>query len=71
MKKKVQGIFLQIPYWSSFLPKHSAQIDQKTLPRSRIMHRTSKNNIVAHPIDHGNAHFGPTQQPTNNPAALI
>jgi hypothetical protein len=27
--------------------------------------------IVAHPTDHGNAHFEPTQQPANNPAALV
>jgi hypothetical protein len=31
----------------------------------------NKNKIVAHPTDHGNPQFGPTQQPTNNPAALI
>jgi hypothetical protein len=31
----------------------------------------NKNKIVAHPIDHGNAHFGPTQKPTNNSAARI
>jgi hypothetical protein len=29
----------------------------------------NKNKIVAHPTDHGNAPFGPTQQPTNNIAA--
>jgi hypothetical protein len=47
------------------------QINQKTLPSSRITHRTTKNKMVAHPTDHGNAHFGPTQQPINNPTALI
>jgi hypothetical protein len=31
----------------------------------------NKNKIVAHRTDHGNAHFGPTQQPTNNTAALV
>jgi hypothetical protein len=31
----------------------------------------NKNKIVAHPVDQGNAQFGSTQQPTNNPAALI
>jgi hypothetical protein len=31
----------------------------------------NKNEIVAHPTDHGNAHFEPIQQPTNNPAALV
>jgi hypothetical protein len=31
----------------------------------------NKNKIVAHPTDHGNAHFGPTQQPTNNIAARV
>jgi hypothetical protein len=31
----------------------------------------NKNKIVAHPTDHGNARFGPTQQPTNNIAARV
>jgi hypothetical protein len=31
----------------------------------------NKDEIVAHPTDHGNAHFEPTQQPANNPAALV
>jgi hypothetical protein len=31
----------------------------------------NKNNIVAHPTGPGNAQFGPTQQLTTNPAALI
>jgi hypothetical protein len=31
----------------------------------------NKNKIVAHPTDHGNAHFCPTQQPTDNTAALV
>jgi hypothetical protein len=31
----------------------------------------NKNEIVAHPTNHGNAHFEPTQQPTNNLATLI
>jgi hypothetical protein len=26
----------------------------------------NKNKIIAHPTDHGNAPFGPTQEPTNN-----
>jgi hypothetical protein len=36
-------------------------------------HQTSsnKNEMVAHPADHGNTHFGPTQQPTYNTAALV
>jgi hypothetical protein len=35
---------------------------------SSVTHNASnnKNKIVAHPSDHGTAHFGPTQQPTNN-----
>jgi hypothetical protein len=39
------------------------QIDQKMLP--------FYNKIVAHLTDHGNAHFDPTQQLTNNPTALV
>jgi hypothetical protein len=31
----------------------------------------NKNEIVAHPTGHGNARFGPTQQPTNNIAAGV
>jgi hypothetical protein len=31
----------------------------------------NKNKILAHPTDHGNAPFGPTQQPTNNIAAQV
>jgi hypothetical protein len=40
---------------------------------SSLAHRASnsKNEIVAHPTDHGNAHFEPIQQPTNNPEALV
>jgi hypothetical protein len=40
---------------------------------SSLAHHASnnKNKIVAHPTGHGKAHFGPTQQPTNNPAALV
>jgi hypothetical protein len=30
-----------------------------------------KNKIVAHPTNNSNAHFGPTQQPTNNLAAPV
>jgi hypothetical protein len=30
-----------------------------------------KNEIAAHPTGHDNAHFEPTQQPTNNLAALV
>jgi hypothetical protein len=38
-----------------------------------FVHKKSnnKNEIVAHPTGHGNAHFGPTQQPANNPVALV
>jgi hypothetical protein len=44
---------------------------QNSLPRARIKHQTTKNEIVVHPTDHGNAHLGPIQQPTNNPVALV
>jgi hypothetical protein len=38
-----------------------------------LAHQASnnKNKIVAHPTNHGNARFGPTQQPTNNTVALV
>jgi hypothetical protein len=40
---------------------------------SSLANRASynKNKIVAHPTGHGNAPFGPTQQPTNNIAARV
>jgi hypothetical protein len=31
----------------------------------------NKKKIIAHPTDHGHAHFGPTQQPTNNITARV
>jgi hypothetical protein len=70
MMKKVQAIILQIQSWNLHLPKHCSQIDQKMLP---CLHQASKNKnkIVAHLTNHGNAHFGPTQQPTNNQAAFV
>jgi hypothetical protein len=54
-------------------------ISAKTLLANRsknatlLAHQASsnKNEIIAHPTGHGNAQFGPTQQPTNNPGALI
>jgi hypothetical protein len=49
MKKKVQARFLQIQPWSSFSPKDSVQNDQKTLPRSRITHRTTKTKMLRIP----------------------
>jgi phage/plasmid primase-like uncharacterized protein len=44
---------------------------QNSLPRARAPNNTNKNKIVAHRAHHGNAHFDPTQQPTNNLAALV
>jgi hypothetical protein len=40
---------------------------------SSLAHHASnnKNKIVAHLTNHGNAQFGPAQQPTNNPTVLI
>jgi hypothetical protein len=40
------------------------------LPRARASNN-NKNEIVSHLTGHGDAHFGPTQQPTNNPEALV
>jgi hypothetical protein len=48
---------------------------QNSLPRVHTPNNNNNNNnnnkIVAHPTNHGNAHFGPMQQPTNNLAALV
>jgi hypothetical protein len=40
---------------------------------SSLAHRASnnRNEVVAHPTGHDNAHFERTQQPTNNPTALV
>jgi hypothetical protein len=43
---------------------------QNSLPRASAPNNNNKNKIVAHPTNHGNAHFGPIQQPTSNLAAL-
>jgi hypothetical protein len=45
----------------------------RTKNASSLADRASnnKNKIVAHPTDHGNARFGPTQQPTNNIASQV
>jgi hypothetical protein len=44
---------------------------QNSLPCARAANNKNKNKIVAHRTNHGNAHFGPIQQPTNNLAALV
>jgi hypothetical protein len=31
----------------------------------------NKNKIIGNPTDHGDVHFCPTQQPTNNTPALV
>jgi phage/plasmid primase-like uncharacterized protein len=48
-------------------------IIQNSLPRAHAPNNNNKNKnkIVAHPTGHDNANFGPTQQPTNNLAALV
>jgi hypothetical protein len=57
-----------VPNCQLFRTKNQLFI-QNSLPRARPPN--NKNKIVAHPTNHGNAHFGPTQQPTNNLAALV
>jgi hypothetical protein len=44
---------------------------QNSRPPARTPNNNNKNKIVAHPTNHGDAHFGPTQQPTNNLGALV
>jgi hypothetical protein len=44
---------------------------QNSLSRARAPNNNNKNKIVAHPTNHGNTHFGPIQQPTNNLAGLV
>jgi hypothetical protein len=51
--------------------KNRAQNRSKNATSLTHLALNNKNKIVAHPADHGNAQFGPTQHPTNNVAALI
>jgi hypothetical protein len=44
---------------------------QNSLQRACASNIKQQNKIVAHPADHGNIHFGLTQQPTSYPAALV
>jgi hypothetical protein len=69
MKKKVQLIFLQIQQ-----APFRQNITRKSIKNASLLaHHASnnKNKNVVHPTGHGNAQFGPTQKPTNDPVALI
>jgi hypothetical protein len=67
MKKKVQPIKSDVaPFCQTSRANRSKNVSSLTHHASN-----NKNKIVAHQTGHGNAQFGPTQQPTNNPAALI
>jgi hypothetical protein len=67
MKKKVQA---KSNVGAPFCQK-SAHKSIKNTSSLALETLNNKNKSVAHPADHGEAQFGPTQQPTNNPAALI
>jgi hypothetical protein len=67
MKKKVQAIFLQT---LELLFSKNVRANRSKNASSLAHQSNNKNEIVAHPTDHGNAHFEPIQQPTNNPTAL-
>jgi hypothetical protein len=59
-----------VPNWQTF--RTEVQLfTQNSLPRARESNNKQQNQIVAHPTGHGDAHFGPAQQPTNNPKALV
>jgi hypothetical protein len=60
--------FSQNPTLELLFAKNARKSFQKA---SSLADRASynKNKIVRHPTDHGNTHFGPIQQPTNNIAA--
>jgi hypothetical protein len=47
------------------------RFDQNALHPARASNIKQQNEIAEHPADHGNIHFGPAQQPTNNRAALV
>jgi hypothetical protein len=57
---------LELLFAKSARPNHSKNASSLADQASN-----NKNEIVAHLTGHGNAHFEPTQQPTNNPAALV
>jgi hypothetical protein len=44
---------------------------QNSLPPVRAPNNNNKNKTDVHPANHGNTHFGPTQQPASNLAALV
>jgi hypothetical protein len=66
--QKFTKIDVLVPNWQTFRPKVQL-FTQNSLPRARTTN--NKNEIVAHPTDHGDTQFRPTQQPTNNPEALV
>jgi hypothetical protein len=72
MKKSDPPISLQIHHALELLFAKNARAN-RSKNASSLAHQASnnKNKIVPHPTDHGNAHFGPTQQPTNNTVALV
>ena len=46
-------------------------LNSQNLARASNNNNNNKNEIVAQPTGHGEANFGPTQQPTNNPVELV
>jgi hypothetical protein len=50
--------------------KNARATQSKNAPSLAHQASNNKNKIVAHLTNHGNTYFGPTQQPTNNTAAL-
>jgi hypothetical protein len=69
MKKSGPQFFSNSIVGAPFLPKKGANHSKSA---SSLADRASNNKseIVAHPTGHVNAHLEPTQQQTNNPAAL-
>jgi hypothetical protein len=71
-EEKLPPDFSPNPMFELLFAKNAARAN-RSQNASSLADRASynKNKIVAHPTGHGNAPFGPTQQPTNNIAARV
>jgi hypothetical protein len=59
------------PTFELLFAKNARANCSKNAPSLANRASNNKNEIVAHLTDHCNTHFEQTQQPTNNPAALV
>jgi hypothetical protein len=70
-EEKLPPNFSPNPTLDLLFPKNACANRSKNASSLADRALNNKNKIVAHPTNHGNARFGPTQQPTNNIAARV